>query len=170
MSLTKSTYLKGTVIIILLFSHFTISYFYTAPEQLNNAELKLASGNYMKPYFHQHWNLFAPEPPLNNVTVSVSLDHGATWKNLSEEILDQHYAWRVSHHGRIALAFGNSALFAADEWKIASTGDNQIEETKARDFLKVVCRKYLKLEESIDLQVKMEIEPIKRNTLIEVIY
>jgi hypothetical protein len=170
LSLTKSTYLKGTVIIILLFGHFTISYFYTAPDKLNNAELELASGNYMKPYFHQHWNLFAPEPPLNNVKVSASVDGGVTWRNLSEEILEQHYTWRISHHGRIALAFGNAALYAAYEWEMASTSDSQVEETKSRDFLKVVCRKYIGVEENAPIEVKMEIKPIKRNQLIEVVY
>jgi len=110
LSQLKSPYLKGTLIIGVLVMHFTITYFYTAPAPLNVPELEEASGNYMKPFFHQHWNLFAPEPPALNVVVSVSLDQGSTWNNLSEEILNNHYTWRITHHGRMALAFGNGYI------------------------------------------------------------
>ncbi|MBL4705290.1 MAG: hypothetical protein JKY54_12265 [Flavobacteriales bacterium] len=170
MSQLKSPYLKGTLIIGVLVMHFTITYFYTAPAPLNVPELEEASGNYMKPFFHQHWNLFAPEPPALNVVVSVSLDQGSTWNNLSEEILNNHYTWRITHHGRMALAFGNAALYAADEWQIAVTIDDANEITKSRNFLKETCLKYLQLPSNTNILVKMEIESIKTKVQNEVIY
>lgn len=156
----KYPYLKGGVIIAFLVIHFSISYFYTAPEEINSYELELASGNYMKPFFHQHWDLFAPEPPDINVTVEVSQDKGTTWRNLSEEILNEHYTYRVSPHGRIALAFGNSALYAADEWRMATTTNSTPEPRKSRKFLKSLCRKYLKLSEEDQFQVRITINSL----------
>lgn len=153
----------------LLIVHFTFSYFYTAPAPLNSQELESQSGNYMKPFFHQHWDLFAPEPPSENVTILISMD-GVKWRDISAEIIQPHYAYRITHHGRLAIALGNAGLFASHEYKLSQLTDEVPELHESRDFLKELCRQYLHLDSKDDFEVKMIVEPILHEGGFELVW
>ncbi|MAR65998.1 MAG: hypothetical protein CL833_01980 [Crocinitomicaceae bacterium] len=103
----NKSYVKGLLIVTFLLFHFSMTYFYVAPEEFNSVVLKNVSGNYMKPFFHQGWSLFAPELPEYNVSIAYRQSQDRQWIELSDYYKNKHYSLRVSHHGRIIRAICN---------------------------------------------------------------
>ncbi len=126
----------------MLIIHFGWTYFYTAPPEFNCEKLQHVSNHYMQPFFHQNWALFAPDPPDRNITVEVRVDSSSTWRNITRELLNDHNKWRVTYHGRIAMAFGNAALYATSD-----PGQS--------DLLRQHCRNYLRLDDEQSIQIKL---------------
>lgn len=90
-------------ILLLLLHFFLISVYLTdgkfTPEKINSA-----TNWYIRPLFHQSWKIFAPEPPLWNVSLvyRYQFNEGewSRWKNPAYHWLIKHYSNRFSFYGK----------------------------------------------------------------------
>lgn len=67
----------------------------------------------MTPVFHQGWNLFAPDPPLKEKTLTYRVktaEGWSDWLNPGKELLAQHDQWRLSN-ANIAFRLHQNAAF-----------------------------------------------------------
>lgn len=62
--LKVATYLRGRTCIVLVLFHISLLAAYTLPERLVPAHIRVISGHWVRPLFHQDWKLFAPDPPV----------------------------------------------------------------------------------------------------------
>lgn len=147
-------YLKGLTIICLLIFHFACTYFYTAPDAFNSIKLEIISARYINPFFHQYWALFAPGLPEYNAVIEVSVAEG-DWRNISQEVLREHYSFRITENGRLALVFSGMARWAAWECSVGNVDLN--DPKKYQGILKDICRNYLRLENTDELRIRLTI-------------
>ncbi|MBT6029084.1 MAG: hypothetical protein HOH13_02165 [Crocinitomicaceae bacterium] len=145
-------YVKGLIMICLLTFHFTCTYFYTAPDTFNSVKMEIISARYINPFFHQYWALFAPNLPDYNVVIEVSEKEGV-WRNISHEILENHYSYRITEKGRLALAFTGIARWAT--WECAVGRVNEKDPEKYQHILKDLCRGYLRMNPTDDLRIRL---------------
>lgn len=59
--------------------HFTMTLVYTLPDVFPLFILKGASNTYMRPLFHQGWELFAPNVPQQQFELEYRFDEGTGW-------------------------------------------------------------------------------------------
>ncbi len=103
-----------------LFIHFTCTFIYVAPWSWTGERLKIYSGYYMLPLFHQSWSLFAPSPPMINKKVVVKIidENG----NEREEIFmndfkESHNSVRIGASSRFVMLGGNTLHSVYATWE-----------------------------------------------------
>lgn len=79
---------RGPVIAAILFAHFGLLACYTLPRGWVPERLRFWSITYVRPQFHQGWDLFAPDPPRCSCELEVGLP-GNDWRPISDG--DHHY-------------------------------------------------------------------------------
>lgn len=78
----------GSLVILLVATHVGLALAYTLPRGMVPERAYHWSVRYMRPLFHQQWNLFAPDPPACECRVQVALRDGS-WRAIVPD--DRHY-------------------------------------------------------------------------------
>lgn len=86
-----STRMGRLVVGLLVTAHIGFALMYTLPRAFVPDRVFYWSQHYMRPIFHQQWNLFAPDPPICACRVEVGLPNG-TWRSIAVD--DRHYLVR----------------------------------------------------------------------------
>lgn len=76
------------VVVTVVAVHIGLVLAYSLPQAIVPDRLFFWSQRYVRPLFHQQWNLFAPDPPTCECTVQVGLPDGS-WRPLVSD--DDHY-------------------------------------------------------------------------------
>lgn len=87
MAMRALRYLGGGLVV----AHALLILAYTLPERHVPGLLRTASIRWIRPLFHQQWNLFAPDPSPCHCWVEVGLANGE-WRQLVPD--DRHYLVR----------------------------------------------------------------------------
>ena len=90
---------------ILVFAvHFLLTGVYLSPPDWELGKLRSASRLYIGPFFHQNFQVFAPEPPLarQRFLYRVQFDSGdwSSWVDPGLPILERHHGNRFAAHGK----------------------------------------------------------------------
>lgn len=86
------------VVVSLVAVHLVLLLAYTMPRTWVPQRLQFLATRYVRPLFHQQWNLFAPDPPMCATAVEVGLPDGS-WRPLvpaDRGVLQQRLARRVT--------------------------------------------------------------------------
>jgi hypothetical protein len=70
--------------LFVLVMHFTLTLVYSIPDVKFPESLKQASNNYMVPWFHQGWKLFAPDVPNYQVFLRYKVPKEGKWGSWQE--------------------------------------------------------------------------------------
>ena len=87
-----------------------MSFFYTAPVRFTGEATKNISALYIKPYFMQNWQLFAPQVPKDNYEYKILLDN-KTNIELIKEYSRKHHATKIWHYGKTILGLYNWGIY-----------------------------------------------------------
>lgn len=82
-----------------LLFHFGLILVYTLPNRWFGMQSKSYAATYVRPFFNQRWNLFAPEIPSEHYTFHVRNKEGI-WKELIEDMPEYKswlYSWEWQH-------------------------------------------------------------------------
>lgn len=94
---------RDLVIGALLAVHFALLACYTFPRRWVPDRLHFWSVTYVRPLFHQGWDLFAPDPPRCSCTLQVGL-HATDWRALDAS--QDHYLVTRMHRNIAAYLDG----------------------------------------------------------------
>ncbi|HPF92059.1 MAG TPA: DUF5819 family protein [Flavobacteriales bacterium] len=83
--------LLRSVVVLLVATHLMLVLCYTLPREWVPDRLQAWSQHYVRPWFHQRWNLFAPDPSECDRVLEVGLPDGS-WRPLIPE--DRPYLLR----------------------------------------------------------------------------
>lgn len=84
----------------LVFLHFVFTVIYVTPNHYFPKAVNEIISAYMLPVFHQGWNLFAPDPPVQEKSMLFrfkSEGKWTKWLDPGKELLEQHDRWRLSN-------------------------------------------------------------------------
>ena len=85
--------------LLFLVFHFSLILIYTLPNAWFGMTSKSYAASYVRPFFNQRWNLFAPEIPSEHYTFHVRNKDGV-WKELVEDMAEYKsclYHWEWQH-------------------------------------------------------------------------
>ncbi len=137
-----------SVVIVLVGIHFILTLLFVAPKNPLKT-IKNLTNTYIKTYFYQNWNLFAPDPADMNLSISMNCvgkysDLG--WRDITTPLLQAHMNNRLSPLERVWRVPDNYAigLFARDDSDLAmlkicsskSKNDRSCQAVKDKDKLK----------------------------------
>lgn len=86
---------------------------YVSPKHNFPGWANQVSQAYMAPVFHQAWELFAPNPPLQEKAMQFRVHSDGSWSDWMEpgvELLRQHDSWRLSN-ANIAYRMHQNAAY-----------------------------------------------------------
>ncbi len=94
---------KSRIVIALAVLHLTFLLAYTFPDRLVPAMLRVIAQLYVRPLFHQQWQLFAPDAPLCSCEIQWSNDR-IEWRSIEAgHYLEQRIAQSLARHAQAAL-------------------------------------------------------------------
>jgi len=79
------------IVVALVATHALLLLAYTLPQSWVPTRLQGVAQRYVRPLFHQQWNLFAPDPPLCACSIEVGLSDGIWQPIISPQ---EHYLVR----------------------------------------------------------------------------
>ncbi len=88
--------------------HMLLLAIYANPLSRTGNRISLLAYNYVYPFFHQNWNLFAPVPESNYQMLALYNDGQPEVLDVFGEIVQAHQANRLSGHEALVVAFSNS--------------------------------------------------------------
>ena len=90
------------IVIALAALHLALLMAYSFPDRIVPEQLRVIAQSYVRPFFHQQWRLFAPDPPLCSCAIEW-LD-GEQWRSI-EGTADHYLERRIAQNlGRYAQA------------------------------------------------------------------
>ncbi len=100
------------IVIVTVVTHLGFVLAYSLPRAIVPERLFFWSQRYVRPLFHQQWNLFAPDPPTCECALQVGLPDGS-WRPLVSP--DDHYlvhrmARPLADHVQERLQHGDTVL------------------------------------------------------------
>lgn len=93
--------------------HFLMTMIYVSPKHNFPGWANQVSQAYMAPVFHQAWELFAPNPPLQEKAMQFRVHSDGSWSDWMDsgvELLKQHDSWRLSN-ANIAYRMHQNAAY-----------------------------------------------------------
>jgi hypothetical protein len=94
--------------LLVLALHVLLLCMYVNPLPGSKGRFYFQAYNYVYPFFHQNWNLFAPAPDCNYSLLAMYEDQGPKVLDVFGEIVQKHQANRLAGHEPLVLAFSNS--------------------------------------------------------------
>lgn len=98
---------------VLVGLHFLMTVIYVSPKHNFPGWANQVSQAYMAPVFHQAWELFAPNPPLQEKAMQFRIYSDGEWTDWMDpgvELLRQHDSWRLSN-ANIAYRMHQNAAY-----------------------------------------------------------
>lgn len=88
--------------------HMLLLAIYANPLSRTGNRISLLAYNYVYPFFHQNWNLFAPVPESNYQLLALYNDGQPEVLDVFNEIVQAHRANRLAGYEPLVVAFSNS--------------------------------------------------------------
>lgn len=157
----------------LLFMHFSATFFYVAPPSWTGERLKIYSGYYILPLFHQSWSLFAPAPMVNKkVTIDIISEDGKVIKEVFfDDMIDWHEKVRMGASGRFVMLRGNTLhsvystyLHLKNNVKNPNQNISQFRESPSGKTFQHLIRKWVEYKYP---ELKKEKYKVKANLIFE---
>jgi hypothetical protein len=106
-------YLVAGTVLVLAALHLLMTVVYLSPPNLLRQQFGLLADVYMHPLFYQNWHLFSPNPGVTTTKLAVRYridDVWSEWFDPVQQLQDQHYAYRVTGHGKLIYVYRDVAL------------------------------------------------------------
>lgn len=116
--------------------------FYALPFKSNN-KLTFFSQVYVRPFFHQNWNLFAPAPQSNYRLLAVYNDGKINKRDVFTEILSKHQTNRLAGYGPLLLAFSNGIHYFENNTPLRNSINGPVKNDPYFSMLEHSVKNYL---------------------------
>ncbi len=95
----------GWLAFLFVIIHFVFILISIFPKSFTTPNLHFISNQYVQPFFVQRWAMFAPCPTFENrIKLKFYFQNDSSnWIDPSEELLNIHQKFRLTHHGNLAV-------------------------------------------------------------------
>ena len=121
MSIRSKRVIGGAAVLIFAV-HWLFIVISLSPENALKASTRSVIETYVGTFFFQRWRLFAPDPGTFSKKLFYRCrderDDWTEWKNSGDDLLEQHYRYRITHHGKLLRVQLGLVIGIAQEMKI----------------------------------------------------